>query len=112
LRAAARAIASRPPSGGGRDEAAAEAAAEAVRRLTLYTRPGCHLCEQALATIEQARSRLPAFALELRDISTDERLHDAYFERIPVVEVDGEELCEHFLDEEALQEALGGAHER
>lgn len=84
-----------------------------MRTLTLYTRSGCHLCEDALAVIEAARPRLPAFALELRDIGADELLHDAYFERIPVLALDGEELCEYFVDEQTLVEAMharaGGA---
>jgi glutaredoxin len=74
--------------------------------LTLYTRQGCHLCEEALAVIERARPELPAFTLQLRDISADERLHDAYFERIPVLELDGRELAEYVIDEETLSEAL------
>jgi hypothetical protein len=46
------------------------------------------------------------FALEERDITGDESLHDAYFERIPVIVVDGEELCEYFLEEARVRERL------
>ena len=40
------------------------------------------------------------------DITADEALHRAYFERIPVVALDGEELCEYFVDEALLRERL------
>jgi hypothetical protein len=46
------------------------------------------------------------FALEELDISGRDELHRAYFERIPVVALDGEELCEYFLDEPLLRERL------
>ena len=41
-----------------------------------------------------------------RDITSDEALQRAYFERIPVVMLDGEELFEYFVDEELLRERL------
>ncbi len=41
-----------------------------------------------------------------RDITADEALHRAYFERIPVVALDGEELCEYFVEEALVRERL------
>ncbi|MHB1537972.1 MAG: glutaredoxin family protein [Solirubrobacteraceae bacterium] len=76
------------------------------RELTLYSRAGCHLCERALASIERARERLPPFTLTVLDIASSERLHAAYFDRIPVVALDGEELAEYSVEEETLREAL------
>jgi glutaredoxin len=73
--------------------------------LTVYSRPGCHLCEEALRELRELQDEL-GFAVHERDISLDERLHDAYFERIPVIELDGEELCEYFLEEGLLRERL------
>lgn len=73
--------------------------------VTLYTKPDCHLCEQALAALEGVRADSP-FELIVRDITRDEQLHRAYFERIPVVSVDGEELFEYFVDAERLEEIL------
>jgi hypothetical protein len=54
------------------------------------------------------RALQPELGFELRelDITGREELHRAYFERIPVVAVDGEELCEYFLDEPLLRERL------
>jgi len=47
-----------------------------------------------------------SFELHERDISDDEALHRAYFDRIPVVELDGEELCEYFVQEALVRERL------
>jgi glutaredoxin len=74
--------------------------------VTLYSKPDCHLCVEARAVLLRVRSML-AFELAELDITTDETLHRAYFERIPVVAVDGEELFEFFVDEDALRERLG-----
>jgi glutaredoxin len=72
-----------------------------VRTVTLYSRPGCHLCEEARAVLERARERAP-FDIDEVDIEADDVLHARYLERIPVVVLDGEELFEYFVDEEAL----------
>jgi glutaredoxin len=73
--------------------------------VTLYTKSGCHLCVEARAALLRAQADL-RFELSELDITTDERLHRAYFERIPVVAVDGEELFEYFVDEPALRQRL------
>ncbi len=73
--------------------------------VTLYTKPDCHLCEEALKTLQAVRADLP-FELLMRDITADEALHRAYFERIPVVDLDGVELFEYFVDAELLRERL------
>ena len=69
--------------------------------VTLYARPGCHLCDDARAAIERVRGRTPFRLVEI-DIESDDALHRTYLERIPVVEVDGEELFEYFVDEAML----------
>jgi glutaredoxin len=73
--------------------------------LTLYSRPGCHLCDDARAALERVRSRTPFSLLEV-DITTDHELHRRYLERIPVVSLNGEELFEFFVDEAALEDRL------
>jgi glutaredoxin len=70
--------------------------------VTLYTRPGCHLCDDARARLERLRAEVP-FAIHEIDIETDDALHARYLERIPVVALDGEELFDYFVDEEALR---------
>jgi glutaredoxin len=73
--------------------------------LTVYSKPGCHLCADAMAALRRLQAELP-FTLQERDITTDEVLHRAYFERIPVIAIDGEELCEYFLEESLVRERL------
>ena len=73
-----------------------------MRSLLLYSRPGCHLCDDARVVIE----RVGAPYSEI-DITTDDALHAAYLERIPVVVLDGIELFEYFVDEAVLRERLG-----
>ncbi len=73
----------------------------------LYTRSGCELCEQARERILSLREAGLALELSEIDIERDQRLHAAYLERIPVVEVDGRTVSELWLDEPALRAALG-----
>ena len=73
--------------------------------VTLYGRPGCHLCDDARAVLERVRETAP-FVLTEVDITSDDRLHRRYLERIPVVALEGEELCELFVDEQALRGRL------
>jgi glutaredoxin len=69
--------------------------------VTLYSRPGCHLCEEAKDAIERLQDQASFDLIEI-DIETDDGLHARYLERIPVVAVDGEELFQYFVDEAAL----------
>jgi glutaredoxin len=69
--------------------------------VTLYSRPGCHLCDEAREQLERLRAKAPFELVEV-DIERDDRLHARYLERIPVVAVDGEEVFDYFVDEEAL----------
>jgi glutaredoxin len=73
--------------------------------VTLYSKPDCHLCVQAREALCRVRADLE-FELSEMDITTQEGLHRAYFERIPVVEVDGAELFEYFVDEAVLRRRL------
>jgi glutaredoxin len=73
--------------------------------LTVYGKPDCHLCEEAMTALRALEAELQ-FILEERDITADEALHRAYFERIPVIALDGEELFDYFVDEAVLRERL------
>jgi glutaredoxin len=73
--------------------------------LTLYSRPGCHLCDDARAALERVRARA-TFRLHEVNIETDDELHRRYLERIPVVALGDEELFEFFVDEAALESRL------
>jgi glutaredoxin len=76
-----------------------------VTTVTLYSRPGCHLCEEARAVLEKVRARAP-FDVDEINIEADDVLHARYLERIPVVAIDGEELFEYFVDEESLMRRI------
>jgi glutaredoxin len=71
-------------------------------QVVIYSRPGCHLCEQALEEILELRSQGVRFELREIDIDSDDELLKRYLERIPVVAVDGEQVSELFLDRGAL----------
>jgi glutaredoxin len=73
--------------------------------VTVYTREGCHLCDDALGALERLRAEL-GFELRSVDIEGDDALHRAYLERIPVIALDGEELYDYFLDERDLRRRL------
>ncbi len=76
-----------------------------MTRITLYGKPGCHLCDTARAVVERVRAER-GFELEQVDVSIDPLLNRRYGERIPVLELDGEELFEFFVQEASLRERL------
>jgi hypothetical protein len=71
---------------------------------TLYTRPGCHLCEDAEADLQRLRVRLP-HTLTLVDITAVAALEQRYGERIPVLVVGGREYAAP-LTRAVLEQAL------
>ena len=84
-------------------ETTPEAGPRPVGRLTLYGRPGCHLCDDAREILERVGA--PFHEVDIED---DDELHARLLVRIPVVTLDGEELFEHFVDEQALRARLSG----
>jgi glutaredoxin len=73
--------------------------------VTLYGKPGCHLCEEARAVVERVRARR-AFELREVDVTLDPAVYREYGERIPVLALDGEELFEFHVEEAVLVERL------
>lgn len=73
--------------------------------LTLYSRPGCHLCER----LEEALVPIAAGRAEIRhvDISGDIGLERRYGLRIPVLVAGDTELSSYPLDEERVRRFLG-----
>lgn len=59
-----------------------------MTRLTLLTRPGCHLCDEARAVVEDVLGGFPEVAFEERSIVGDADLEREYAEEIPVVLID------------------------
>lgn len=67
----------------------------------LYVRPGCHLCEDMWLDLQALRvSR--GFDLEVVDITGSPGLEAAHGKRVPVLEADGKEICNFYLDPQAL----------
>jgi glutaredoxin len=75
--------------------------------LTLYGKPGCHICDEARRAVAEVREA-HSFELVEIDISIDPDLSRRYGERIPVVEVDGREVFELGVDATALASFLDG----
>ena len=65
--------------------------------VTLFTRRGCHLCDDAKRVIESARSRA-AFDYEERDIDADPELLRLYNGEVPVIAIDGRKAFKYRLD--------------
>jgi glutaredoxin len=59
-------------------------------RFVLYTRRGCHLCEDAWQCLSEAQQAY-GFALEVKDVDEDPVLAARYGEQVPVVTVNGKE---------------------
>jgi glutaredoxin len=76
-----------------------------VRRVILYGKPGCHLCDEARDVVTAVRARHP-FELEEVDVSIDPELARSYGERIPVLALDGDELFEFHVDADELARRL------
>jgi hypothetical protein len=79
-----------------------------MTRLTLYSRPGCHLCDDMKAVVGRVVDALPGgtIALQEIDISTDAVLEQLYGPEIPVLLVDGRKAAKFRLTEEDLRRNL------
>ena len=77
-----------------------------MSEVLVYSRPGCHLCEEAVEAIVALRSEGYLFELREVDIESDELLLRRLLERIPVVELNGEVVSELVLDEAGLRARL------
>jgi glutaredoxin len=64
-----------------------------VNEVVLYGKAGCCLCDEAKQVVDYVRQRRP-FELTEVDVSLDPVLHARYGERIPVIEVNGNEAFE------------------
>jgi c-di-GMP-related signal transduction protein len=77
-----------------------------LTEVVVYSRPDCHLCEEALERIVGLHGEGYRFGLYEVDIESDELLLKRHLERIPVVEVDGIVVSELILDEVGLRARL------
>jgi coenzyme F420-reducing hydrogenase gamma subunit len=82
--------------------------------VTLYSRPGCHLCETALLQLEELSKKLSAVAeigITEITITSDPSLEKKYSEYIPVILIDGQ-VHDYFAvnEERFTQEIIGKSH--
>jgi glutaredoxin len=78
--------------------------------VTLYGRPGCHLCDEARDELLDLLRRGADFALREVDIEANDDLHRELLELIPVVEVDGARVCELMIEPDAVLARLDTFH--
>ncbi len=78
-----------------------------MRRVVMYSRRRCGLCDEAREVILAQRGRTP-FDFEEVHIDGDDGLERDHGLRVPVVEVDGREAFETFVDPQALARLLEG----
>jgi glutaredoxin len=76
--------------------------------ITLYTKPGCGLCEEAEEIIKAVRAQ-QQFEIERRNILDDLADYERYKHDIPVILINGREIARHHLAEAVLVEALARA---
>ena len=79
-----------------------------MTQVTLYTKPGCHLCEEVEAVLARVAQRR-AFELNIRNIVEIADDFDRYQYLIPVVTVAGREIAQYTLTEAELEAALDRA---
>jgi hypothetical protein len=77
-------------------------------RVLLYTKPGCHLCDDMLDLL-QAALRGTGIAVTERDIALDLDDFERFKHDIPVLLIDGREVARHRITEPALVAALRDA---
>ena len=82
-------------------------AAGGGHRVTLYSKPGCHLCDDARAAVERVCRDLDVSWEEV-DITADPDLQQRYGEQIPVTLVDGRQHDFWRVDPTRLTRALTG----
>lgn len=80
-------------------------AAAGPRDVTLYTRPGCHLCDEARAAMLPVVSEFGAKFREV-NIETDEELRELYTNDVPVIFLGSREVTRHRVDVVQFRMAL------
>ena len=84
---------------------------DAHPQLVLYSKPGCHLCDEMKHVLDRVRSRTP-FTLRVVDISMDPDLLARYGLEIPVLEIDGRKAAKDRITERELEDKLAGRRVR
>jgi glutaredoxin len=75
-----------------------------LTNVILYSRPGCHLCDDARQILQAEQLKF-----EEIDIESDDSLLKRYLERIPVISIDGQDAFEFFVEAEQLRGRIASA---
>ena len=78
--------------------------------LTIYSRPGCHLCDEMKALVRRVTQSIPSRPVEVVeiDISTDPELEARYGLEIPVLMIDGKKAAKYRIAEDELVRVMAG----
>ena len=76
-----------------------------MTRVQIYSKPGCHLCDEAKAVLERVRRSVP-FDLEEINIEGSAEHFERYKEEIPVVFINGRKAFKYHVEEAALRRQL------
>ena len=79
--------------------------------MTIYSKPGCHLCDEMKSLVHRVLARHPAgreVAVDEIDISTDSALLERYGLEIPVLLIDGRKVAKYRVSEQQLTNILEG----
>ena len=74
-------------------------------KVTLYTRAGCHLCDDAKRVLEATREHA-GFDLEEIDIDADPELRSRYNDEVPVIAINGSKAFKYKVSEQELLKKL------
>jgi glutaredoxin len=81
-----------------------------MTHLIIYSRPGCHLCDEMKAVVNRVAERTPLALTEI-DISSDPELEARYRTEIPVLMVEGKKAAKYRVTEEALMRIVSSKME-
>ena len=83
-------------------------------RLTIFSKPGCHLCDEMKSTVHRVlstRSNGASIPVDEIDISNDAALLERYALEIPVLLIDGKKVAKYRVSEAELGRMLAGRRE-
>ena len=83
-------------------------------RLTIYSKPGCHLCDEMKSLIHRVvatQANPHTISVDEIDISTDQDLLDRYGMEIPVLMIDGKKVAKYRVSEEELRRMMDAHRE-
>ena len=74
-------------------------------QIDIYSRPDCHLCDEAKVVIERVRRRYP-FELRVINIENDPALESAFGTEVPVVFINGNKAFKYHVDENDFEKKV------